>query len=322
MTLLARHANDASGYESSGDSAFIPQLWSGKMVDKFYTNTIFGEIANTDYEGEIKDVGDSVVINTVPGITIRDYSFGDPTPAAGSLPGALLTEKPKSPKVLLEINKAKYFSFECNNIEEHQSKPDLMETFSNGAGEDMKVAVDASILSIIYTEALAAAGGDGGNTGTTAGPNENINLGGLGGLALTSATIIDYLVNVIGTLMDERDLPDTGRWIALPSKYCNMIKTSELKDASLAGDPTSILRNGKIGMIDRLTIYRSNQLTKVASAYQVIAGHRSSLTFASQMAKMEDLMNPFDFGKIVRGLNVYGTKVVKPDAFIHSQLAV
>ena len=162
MALLARHGNDTSGYQSTGTAKFIPSLWSGKMVVKFYTKTVFGEIANTDYEGEIKDYGDSVVINTVPSITIRDYVFGDPTPTAGSTPGALQYEKPTSPNVLLEINKAKYFGFECNNIEEHQAKPNLMETFSDEAGEQLKIAIDSDVLSNVYLEA--------GESGATAGP--------------------------------------------------------------------------------------------------------------------------------------------------------
>lgn len=315
MALLARHGTDVSGYQSSGDAAFIPQLWSGRMVDKFYTNTVFADICNTHYEGEIKDVGDSVVINTIPSITIRDYAFGAPNLAAGEIPGALQYEKPTSSKELLEINRAKYFAFECNDIEEYQSNPNLMDEFSTDAGEQMKIAIDSQILSLAYLDA--------GNTGAAAGPNGNINLGvDLTPLEITKLNVIDYLVETIGTLMDELDFPDTDRWIVLPSTIIAKIKTSELKDASLAGDPTSILRNGKIGMIDRLNIYRSNQIHKAGGDYQIMAGHKSALTFASQMVKMEDLMNPHDFGKLVRGLNVYGFSVIKPEALIHSQVLI
>lgn len=319
MALLSRHGSDTSGYQSTGSAAFIPTLWAGKMIENFYEETIFADISNTDYEGEIKDVGDSVVINGIPRITIRDYAFGDPTPAAGTVPGALQYEKPTAPKTLLEINKAKYFAFECNDIEEYQSKPDLMNTFSKGAGEDMKIAIDADVLANVYGAAGA------GNSGATAGPNSNIDLGSDAvPLVITKDNVIDFLVNSVSTIMDERNVPDSDRWIALPSNVTNKIKTSELKDASLSGDSTSPLRNGLIGMIDRLKIYRTNQLTKTGTvnAHQVVFGHKVALTFASQMAKVEDLMNPHDFGKLVRGLNVYGYKVVKPEALFHARIRV
>lgn len=97
-----------------------------------------------------------------------------------------------------------------------------------------------------------------------------------------------------------------------------MIKKSDLKDASLAGDGTSIMRNGRIGMIDRLMIYVSNLLNDQTdgsyTTYDAIAGHKSAISWASQMTKMESLRAESTFGTLVRGLNVYGYKVLKPEA--------
>lgn len=309
MAGPTRNVADTSGYASDGSAKFIPQLWGGKMVDNLYAATVFGEIANTDYEGEIKDVGDSVIINTTPAITIRDYEIGNPA--------GITYEKPTSPNVLLDINRAKYFGFECNDIEEYQSKPQLMDKFSADAGERMKVAIDTDVLANIYSSVAAE------NTGNTAGViSGNIDMGSTATpLTLTKLNIIDFLVDV-GTVMDEQNIPDSDRWICLPSKLVNLVKTSDLKDASLSGDPVSILRNGKVGMIDRLTIYRSNSVAISAGKYQVVAGHPAGLTFASQMAKMEDLMNPNDFGKLIRGLNVYGYEVIDPKRLVHAQVTV
>jgi len=311
-----RHASYAQGdaFSSGGTDKFIPALWAGKMVDNLYKSTCFGEIANTDYEGEIKDVGDSVIINTTPEITIKDYEIGNPA--------GITYEEPTNPNVLLDINKAKYFGFKCNDIEEYQSKPNLIDTFSKDAGKRMAVAIDADVLSTAYLGVHAR------NTGNYAGlisgngVDAGIDLGSNATpLTLTSANIVEFLVNV-GLVLDEQDAPQNDRWIVLPHALIARIKTSELKDASLAGDSTSILRNGKVGMIDRLTLYGSNNLTIANGEYQIIAGHASGLTFASQMAKMEDLMNPNDFGKLVRGLNVFGHSVIKPEVLVHAQVAV
>jgi hypothetical protein len=93
-----------------------------------------------------------------------------------------------------------------------------------------------------------------------------------------------------------------------------MIKKSDLRDASLSGDGTSILRNGRIGMIDRFTIYMSHNLSVTSGKYSIIAGHKMGMTFASQMTNMETIRSESTFGNIIRGLQVYGYKVVKPEA--------
>jgi hypothetical protein len=106
----------------------------------------------------------------------------------------------------------------------------------------------------------------------------------------------------------------------MPAWACARIKKSDLKDASVAGDGTSIMRNGRIGMIDRFEVFMSNLLPTGAHAslaageYAVFAGHSLGLTYASQILDTETLPNPSDFGSLVRGLSVSGSKVVKPEA--------
>lgn len=304
---MAGPARDAGWPDISSSSAskFIPELWSGKLVSKFYATTMFGECANTDYEGEIKGLGDNVIIRTVPDITISDYTIG----------AGLTYEKPTSTAVELPIDKAKSFSFECNDIEEHQGDINKMEAFTNDATHRMRVAIDTDILANVYADADAA------NKGATAGAQSSgFNLGVAGTpLSLTKANILDFLVDV-GSVMDEQNLPDEDRYVVLPVWAVGLIKKSDLKDASLAGDAKSILRTGLVGMIDRLKIYKSNNLavTGVGNETNIVAGHKQAITFASQMTKMEDLPNPDDFGQLVRGLNVYGYKVLDGKKLVHA----
>lgn len=295
---------------STSASKFIPQIWSGKIVTKFYATTMFAHIANTDYEGEIKGMGDTVIIRTTPNITISDYVIG----------AGLTYQKPTSPAVELSINKAKAFAFECNDIETHQTDIQLMDDWSSDASQQMRITVDTDILSTVYADAAAE------NSGATAGKiSASYDLGTVNGtgsaaIQLTKANILDFLVDV-GTVMDEQNLPDEQRWVGLPAWATGMIKKSDLKDASLSGDDKSMIRTGSIGAIDRLTVYRNNQIATTAdgavTVYHALAGHKSALTFASQMVKMEDVNNPNDFGRLVRGLNVYGYKTIKPDALCH-----
>jgi hypothetical protein len=138
---------------------------------------------------------------------------------------------------------------------------------------------------------------------------------------LDKTNILDFIVDV-GTVLDEYDVPETGRWMALPPLFCNKIKKSDLKDASLTGDGTSVLRNGRIGMIDTFTIYRSNQIATTAdatgnTAYNIMAGTKHAITFASQLTDQRTIENPDDFGQLMEGLQVFGYKVVKPEALVH-----
>ena len=299
----------AGGYpdvSSTSSSGFIPAIWSGRLVEKFYSATVFGDISSTDYEGEISSLGDKVEIRTVPNIVIRDYQIG----------GGLTYDNPTSPKVELNIDRAKYFGFAINDIDAHQSDLALMDRWSDDGGEQMKIAIDSDLLDEVYVDVSAD------NSGTTAGKkSNNINLGVAGTpRQLAANTVIDFIVDM-GQVLDEQDVPETGRWLVIPAWLSAMVKRSDLKDASISGDGTSIMRNGRIGMIDRFTLYMSNNLSMVQDGANrvtnVIAGHKAGLTFASQMTQMEDLKNPNDFGQLVRGLNVYGFKVIEGKYLAH-----
>lgn len=299
LARVSGHPN----YASSGTNKFIPEIWSGKMLVKFYDATVFADISNTDYEGEIKKYGDKVHIRTVPNITIRDYQKGM----------TLTNERPESASVELNIDKGKYFSFTIDKVDKYQSDLNLMSKWAEDAGEQMKIAIDADILNAMYVDAAAE------NKGATAGrKSASFNLGAAAAsIALTSVNILDYIVDC-GTVLDEQNIPENSRWMVIPAWMGGMIKKSDLKDASLTGDGQSALRNGRIGMIDRFTLYLSNNLTSVVdganTCWNIPFGHKAALTFAAQMTEMETLKAESTFGEIVRGLNVYGYEVIKASA--------
>lgn len=282
---------------------FVPEIWSGKLLVKFYAACAIAAIANTDYEGEIKDVGDKVIIRTVPDIQIRDYVKGQ----------SLVIQRPEAPNKELVIDKAKYFNFICDDIDKHQTDVKLMDSWSTDAAEQMKISIETGVLADIYADAPAA------NKGLTAGiKTAGFNLGASSNpLAVSKANILDVIVDV-GTVLDEQNVPSTDRWMLLTPWMCGNIKKSDLKDASLSGDGTSILRNGRIGQVDRFMLYHSNLLYQTTDGsdvvWHLIAGQRSALSFAAQMTKMESLRAESTFGTLVRGLNVYGYEVLKPEA--------
>lgn len=277
-------------------------VWSGKLLVKFYEATVLAEIANTEYEGDISTMGDKVIIRTTPTITIRDYSKGS----------NLQTQRPEPETVELDIDKGKYWNMVADDVDKFQSDYNYVDDWTRDASEQLKITIDTQVLGSIYADAHAS------NAGLTAGAKSSgYNMGVTGTpKALDKTNILDFIVDM-GSVLDEQNAPESDRWLILPVWACGMIKQSDLKDASLSGDSQSIIRNGKIGMIDRWMIYRSNLLSVSGVETNIIAGHKSGLTFASQMLNSETLRAESTFGTLVRGLQVYGYKVVKPESVVH-----
>ena len=289
---------------------FIPEIWSGKLIENFYDATVLAAIANTDYEGEIKNQGDTVNIRTIPNITIRDYVKGQ----------NLVVENPDKPKLQLVIDKGEYFACVEDDIDRVQSDVKLMDMWSKDASEQMKIKIDQRVLTdilpdIAATNKGATAGAVSGafNLGTTGSPL-TVSKDGSGGTTSVTDLVVD-----MGTVLDEANCPEQNRFLIIPARMAGLIKKSELKDASLTGDSQSPLRNGRLGMIDRFTIYVSHNLKVTSSTkYSIIAGTKMGFTFASQMTEMETIRSETTFGDIIRGLQVYGYKVVKPEALVES----
>ena len=289
---------------------FIPEIWSGKLIENFYDATVLAAIANTDYEGEIKNQGDTVNIRTIPNITIRDYVKGQ----------SLVVENPDKPKLQLVIDKGEYFACVEDDIDRVQSDVKLMDMWSKDASEQMKIKIDQRVLTdilpdIAATNKGATAGAVSGafNLGTTGSPL-TVSKDGSGGTTSVTDLVVD-----MGTVLDEANCPEQNRFLIIPARMAGLIKKSELKDASLTGDSQSPLRNGRLGMIDRFTIYVSHNLKVTSSTkYSIIAGTKMGFTFASQMTEMETIRSETTFGDIIRGLQVYGYKVVKPEALVES----
>lgn len=269
---------------TTSEQNFIPEIFSKLLQAKFYAASVLPAISNGDYEGEISGQGDKVVIRTVPAVTINDYA------------GSITTQELTTAKVELLIDKAKYYSFEVQDILQAQSNIDLLEGASNDAAEGMRVAVETEVLSGVVTGA------------TTIGSQTTI----------TASNILTSILSM-ATSLDNLNIPEEGRFLVVSPEFVSLLKQSELRQAYLTGDDTSPLRNGKVGMVDRFTVYQSNMLYTPGSGTDsgythVLAGHPKAISFASQFTNTETIRMETKFGDAVRGLKVFGSKVVVPDA--------
>lgn len=304
--------------------SFIPTVWASKLNVKFYAATTFGDISNTNWEGDIKSMGDKVVINNIPSITINAYTIGQ----------NLSYEVPAPSTLELQIDKAYYFGVNVSDVLEYQSKPDLMDMFTSDASNQMKIKVDTECFQNCIPGTAHAS-----NLGATAGViSAAYDLGtDIAPVTLTAANILAK-ITAMSSVLDEQNVPESDRCLVISPYERNLLMQSNLAQAQFMGDSTSILRNGKIGTIDRFTVYVSNLVPAAAVSkdyayptaatvsnalkrHMVIACHKSALTFASQINKVENLQNPSDFGQLVRGLIVYGRKTVKAESLVTMQIA-
>jgi len=278
---------------------FIPEIWSGKLIENFYDATVLAAISNTNYEGEIRKMGDTVNIRTTPEITIKTYVKGQ----------TLSVENPDKPKIQLVIDKGEYFACIEDDVDKVQADVNMMDTWSKDASERMKIKIDQRVLTDILPSISSL------NKGASAGRiSGNIDLGTSGSaIAITKTNVLEYIVDM-GTVLDEANCPESDRFLIIPAKMAGFIKKSDLKDASITGDSVSVLRNGRLGMIDRFTVYVSHNLSVTSGKFSIISGHKMGFTFASQMTEMESLRAESTFGNVIRGLQVYGYQVVKPEA--------
>jgi hypothetical protein len=311
----------------SYSGGFIPQLWSNKLNAKFYQNTMLTEVSNTSWEGEIKNQGDSIRIRTAPSIVIDDYAGAGTT---------LTTRVPVPIYADLQINKGKYFSVQVNDVLAHQADIDLMETFTDDAAKQLKIAIENEcFFQWFSTEGAVAA-----NKGVLAGAiSATYNLGS-DTVPVNQATSGELLKLILrmSAVLDEQNVPEEGRWLIMSPYDRHLLMQSDIAQAYFTGDQSSIVRTGKIGMLDRFTVYVSNLLPHGTTAKatvaglsatstgatlsnakprrMMVAGTKAACAFASQITKTEPLRNQTDFGDIVRGLSVYGRKTVKNTALV------
>ena len=300
----------AAGYpQHSG--VLIPEIWSGKLLTKFYATTVMAQLCNTDYEGEIKEQGDKVIIRTTPDVSIFNYTKGQTLPV----------QNPQPNVIEFPIERAKGWNVHIDDIDKFQSDLAYMEDWSRDASQQLKIAWDRDFLGDVYVDADPA------NRGATAGAiSGNLNLGVAGasnvviGNASGEVTPIQFLL-MVSQVMDEQNTPEEDRKIVVPAWLTARLKNSDIKDASLTGDGKSALRSGRVGMVDRLEVFTSNLIpTEVQTAtkcWNGIACHRSAISFAAQLTKNEVLTQlEQTFGSRARGLAVADWKVLKPQQLV------
>ena len=304
-------ANFANSVSGQANSFFLPSIYSKKVLNFFRKSSVVEAITNTDYAGEISAYGDSVKIIKEPVISVSDYTRGqDTTPTK-------LTDQ----ELTLVVDSAQAFKFIVDDIETKMSHVNFKEVASSSAAYALKDSFDAAVIANMFS-GLSASSPDhvlGADSATALGANIYDGAGSVD-IGQDSETDPLNLMARMARLLDEQNVPEEGRWfVAGPDFYEQLGQsTSKLLSVDFNAGQGSI-RNGLVssGKLRGFDMYKSNNIEATSNATgKVLAGHMSSTATAQTIISTEVLRDPSSFGDIVRGLHVYGSKVLRPEAIV------
>jgi len=298
--------SSAAGYQNLPVGNWAPAIYSQKVLKYFRRASVVEAITNTDYTGEIENFGDTVNIIKEPTITVKDYARGQ----------TVNTENLDDNQIQLTIDQGSYFAFKVDDIEERQSHINFEALATSSGAYALKKNYDYNVLKYIYDNAVAS-------TGTL-------------GTQGTSANTGDEVANLVSQAaaeLDKNDVPEENRWLVAPPQFYEVLRQagSKIMDMSVTGGGASPLLNGRVtdGKLHGFDLYQSNAIgvgTTGSAATQVFGssatsgqtlilyGHMSGVATASHIAKTEVIRDPDSFSDIVRGLHVYGRKVLRAES--------
>jgi len=304
-------ANFANSVSGQANSFFLPSIYSKKVLNFFRKSSVVEAITNTDYAGEISAYGDSVKIIKEPVISVSDYTRGqDTTPTK-------LTDQ----ELTLVVDSAKAFKFIVDDIETKMSHVNFKEVASSSAAYALKDSFDAAVIANMFS-GLSASAPDhtlGADSATPLAANVYDGAGSVD-IGLTSETDPLNLMARMARLLDEQNVPEEGRWFVAGPDFYEQLGQSSSKLLSVdfnAGQGS--IRNGLVssGKLRGFDMYKSNNIAATSNATgKVLAGHISSTATAQTIISTEVLRDPSSFGDIVRGLHVYGSKVLRSEAIV------
>ena len=306
----------AAGYQNLPSGNWAPAIYSQKVQKFFRRASVVEDITNTDYAGEIENFGDTVNIIKEPSITVNDYARGQ----------TVNTETLADDQIQLTVDQGSYFAFKVDDIEERQSHVNFEALATSSGAYALKKNYDFNVLKAIYDGASTSAA----NTGTDGSP-------------IDGDAAVDTLTDVMSaakTVLDGNDVPEENRWFVAPPAFYQQLRKAGAKvvDQSVMADGSaSAMRNGMI--TDRplfgFRMYTTNAIAVSSGSaanktfgsagsneHAFLYGHQGAVCTANHIAKTELIRDPDSFSDIVRGLHVFGRKILRSDAVLSGVITI
>ena len=306
------NANFGNSVAGQTNSFFLPKVYSKQVLNFFRKASVAEAITNTDYAGEIAAFGDTVRIIKEPEITVDQYERGQ----------AITATKLTDQEVTLIIDIANAFKFIVDDIETNMSHVNFRDVATSSAAYALRDAFDSGVIATMFSGVSASSPnhvlGSDNATDLAAGTFDgtgNLDIG----FDSSEHDPIDVLSHM-ARLLDEQNVPEEGRWFLASPDFYEVLASSSSKLLSVdynAGQGS--IRNGLVssGLLRGFNMYKSNNIAATSNAAgKCLAGHISSTATAQTITNTEVLRDPDSFGDIVRGLHVYGAKVLRSEALV------
>ncbi|HTH52270.1 MAG TPA: hypothetical protein VL501_10070 [Pyrinomonadaceae bacterium] len=268
---------------------FIPTVWAGRLLTALQGSLVYGQagVANRHYEGEIRAGGDTVKIASIGDITVDDYTKDTDINAPETL-----TDDEQT----LAIDQQKYFNFCVDSVDRAQQNVNVLDEAMRRAGWQLRDAADTFLAGVMETAVPS-----GNKIGSMAAPETP-----------TKDTAYEYLVD-LSVLLDEANVPLEGRFVVVPAWFHGLLLKDErfVSSGTAAGD--RVIRNAEVGEAAGFSILKSNNVPNTTGEkYRIIAGHSMATAYVEQVLDVQTYKPEKRFGDAVKGLHVYGAKVVRP----------
>ena len=317
----------SSGYGNLPSGNFAPEIFSQKVLKFFRRASVAEDITNTDYTGEIENFGDTVKIMKEPTLTVTPYQRGS----------VVNPQDLTDDQITLIVDKANAFAFKIDDIEERHSHVNFEALATSSGAYSLKRKFDANILQNMSDAAGIGASAVAGTTLTVTAAAGDIGTANAPINVETDDNGINMML-AMARLLDDQSVPEENRWfVAPPIFYQKAFQAgNKISEINITGDGTSPLRNGlaivgtlagfrcykstalnSTGGIDQVTLTDGSATLAVdASENVVLAGHISAMATASHIAKTEVVRSTESFSDVIRGLHVFGRKVLRQEAIV------
>ena len=337
----------ATGYNNLPNGKFSPVIYSQKVQKQFRKTSVIQDITNSDYFGEISNYGDTVQIIKEPEIAISKYARG----------AQLTSQDLEDQDFTLIVDRSNAFQFQVDDIEKKQSHVNWLDLATDRAAYNLAQTYDSDVLGYLTGYEQLTLGGAWTARTTAVGTKSESSADAdelLGTHKLTRASFVSggsasdsiavgtagtydvtplQVMNRMNRLLDQQNVPKEGRWVVVDPVFMEILMDENSKFMNQFYQDSEQLSNGKLSAnaVYGFRIYLSNNLPFIGSGPAVtdnngsatdygfiVAGHDSAVATAEQINKTESFRSPFGFSDIVRGMHMYGRKILKPQGLVRA----
>ena len=301
--------SSVSGNNNLPSGNFSPIIYSQKVQKFFRTASVVEAITNTDYAGEIENFGDTVNIIKEPTITVSAYSRGS----------VVDTQDIADDQIQLVVDQANAFAFKVDDIEERHSHVNFESIASSSGAYALKNEYDKNVIAAMVAGVSSSSpdhllGADSGS-----GQDQDV------GFGSSEVDPVDT-ISKHNRLLNAADVPEENRWFLAGPEFVEQLGQANSKLMSDTTGNATPLRNGKVlsGKIMNMDVYMTNNFaaSSTSNFFKVLGGHMSSTATANHIAKIEVIRHPESFSDVVRGLHVFGRKVLRDNALVLSHISI